>query len=68
MVLPRYRLRTEPIVAYFEAGNLLTLPEDPKAALEAMGEVPGLLEAARELAGTGPERLVSAGSLSSRAW
>jgi magnesium chelatase subunit I len=61
MVLPRYRLRTEPIVAHFEAGNLLTLPEDPKAALEAMGEVPGLLEAARELAGTGPERLVSAG-------
>jgi len=61
MVLPRYRLRTEPIVAHFEAGNLLTLPEDPKAALEAMGEVPGLLEAAGELAGTGPERLVSAG-------
>jgi magnesium chelatase subunit I len=61
MVLPRYRLRTEPIVAHFEAGNLLTLPEDPKAALEAMGEVPGLLEAAGELAGSDPERLVSAG-------
>ncbi|MFX4612860.1 hypothetical protein ABTB11_19815, partial [Acinetobacter baumannii] len=27
MVLPRYRPRTDAIVAYFEEGNLLTLPE-----------------------------------------
>lgn len=62
MVFPRYRLRTEAIVAYFEEGNLLTLPEGRvEEALKAMEEVPGLLEAARVLAGNqGPEVLLSA--------
>lgn len=51
MVLPRYRPRTDTIVAYFEEGNLLTLPEGSvEEALNAMEEVPGLLEAARSLA------------------
>ena len=63
LVLPRYRLRTEPIVAHFEEGNLLTLPEgDVEEALKAMAGVPGLLEAARALAeGEAPEVLLSAG-------
>jgi len=63
LVLPRYRLRTEPIVAHFEEGNLLTLPEgDVEEALKAMAGVPGLLEAARDLAeGEAPEVLLSAG-------
>jgi hypothetical protein len=68
MVLPRYRLRTEPIVAHFEAGNLLTLPEDPKAALEAMGRCRGFWRRPgswreRALSGWSPP-----GSSSSRAW
>ncbi|MDM7324400.1 MAG: magnesium chelatase, partial [Thermus sp.] len=63
LVLPRYRLRTEPIVAYFEEGHLLTLPEeDLEAALKAMEEVPGLLEAAKVVAESPqPEVLLSAG-------
>uniref|UniRef100_A0A7C5VG90 Magnesium chelatase n=1 Tax=Thermus caliditerrae TaxID=1330700 RepID=A0A7C5VG90_9DEIN len=63
MVLPRYRLNTEPIVAHFEAGNLLTLPEGSvEEALKAMEEVPGLLQAAQALAaGREPEVLLSAG-------
>ncbi len=63
MVLPRYHLKTEPIVAHFEAGNLLTLPEgEVEGALEALAQVPGLLEAARALAGeSAPEVLLSAG-------
>ncbi len=70
MVLPRYRLRTEPIVAHFEEGNLLTLPEgDLEGALRAMAGVPGLLEAARALARGKPLRFCfPPGSSSSRAW
>ncbi|WP_018462090.1 AAA family ATPase [Thermus oshimai] len=53
LVLPRYKVRAEPILAYFEQGNLLTVPEgDLEEALRRLSEVPGLLEAATALAGT----------------
>jgi magnesium chelatase subunit I len=53
LVLPRYKVRAEPILAYFEEGNLLTVPEgDLEEALRRLSEVPGLLEAATALAGT----------------
>ncbi|RIH88906.1 cobaltochelatase subunit [Calidithermus terrae] len=55
-------LKTDEVVEYFAQGNLLTLPEDAKGALEEMKKVPGLLEAARRLEShTTPEATVAAG-------
>lgn len=42
-------LDTSPILAFFEEGNLLTLPEDPRLALKEADRVPGLLSEARKL-------------------
>ncbi|AEB12663.1 sigma 54-interacting transcriptional regulator [Marinithermus hydrothermalis] len=56
-------LPTDEVVAWFEEGNLLRLPEGPaRAVVEAMGPVPGLVAAARSLAGSDqPELLAAAG-------
>lgn len=52
------------VVDYFAQGNLLTLPDgSSKTVLREMEKVPGLLAAAKKLAGSNPspEMLVSAG-------
>ncbi|PZA08541.1 MULTISPECIES: magnesium chelatase [unclassified Meiothermus] len=57
-------LEVTPVVDYFAQGNLLTLPDGPsKTVLREMEKVPGLLAAAKKLAGgnPSPEMLVSAG-------
>ncbi len=55
-------LKVDPIVAWFDEGNLLKLPENSSTGvLEAAREVPGLLLAARQIAGRDtPEWLASA--------
>lgn len=55
-------LKTDEIVDYFAQGNLLTLPEGPnQAVLYEIDKVPGLLEAAQQVAGSAqPGQVVAA--------